>query len=183
MQEPVSPRELRGLLRRVVRIEQPPSRFSWIRVSVPAAALILIAVGILWWKHDPMEFATTPVAAVLESTEPREAVNWIRARTKFAMPDLRFPAEATVVMARQGEGGEWACLDFMCDGKMFFLYMKRSGESLGTTPTKLFNGNAFYEGQGVGWKTPNLAYYLKGGSREERWSFATHLAPQTRDET
>jgi hypothetical protein len=181
--EDIPAKDLNRLLKEVVRSERPPKRVSWMRLSWVTAVLVLIAGGLLWWKHDPMEFATTPTLATLESTETKEAEAWIRGKTGYSVPDFLFPPEATVVMARQGANNEWACLDFMHDGKIYFLYMKKNGDSLGSTPSRVFNGNAFYEGQGVGWKTPTLSYYLKGGTREERWNFATHLAPQSRNFT
>jgi hypothetical protein len=183
LNESIPAKDLNRLLKEVARAERTPQKLSWARLSYATAFLILIAGGLLWWKHDPMEFATTATVATLESTEPKEAESWIRSKTGYSVPDFRFPPEATVVMARQGANNEWACLDFMQDGQIYFLYMKKNGNSLGNTPSQVFNGNAFYEGQGVGWKTPALSYYLKGGTREGRWSFATHLAPQSRNVT
>jgi hypothetical protein len=179
LEEPVPRKDLDRMLRDVVKAERPKPVFSWARVSIPATALILIAVGILWWKHDPMEFAVTPIAAVLESTEMPEAEAWLERNTGYDVPKLDLPREATLVMARYGERKDWACIDFMHDGQLYLLYMKRDGSSLGRSPTRIFDGQGFFEGQGVGWKTAGLSYYLKGGTPQGRWSFATHLAPQT----
>jgi len=179
LDEDVPRKDLNRLLKEVVRQQMPAARFSWVRVSIPAAAALFLAITLWWFKHDPMAFATTPVAAELSSTEYVEAKSWIQENTGFHVPDLRLPPEATLVMARYGEQKEWACVDFMHDGNLYFLYMKPDGSALGSHPSRVFDGRGFYEGQGVGWKTPGMSYYLKGGTREGRWSFATHLAPQT----
>lgn len=172
--------ELNRILERVVRSEDPHRfGFSWRRVMIPVSFAGALAAGALWLRHDPMNFAVTPTAAVIDSPTEAEAERWIESHTDFDVPQFKLPREAVLVNARYGENGAWACVDFVHHGKTFWLYVNRTGSQLSHGETRTFDGRKFYDGQGVGWKSKNLAYYLKGGSHAERWSFATFFAPQT----
>ena len=170
---------LQAALSDVVREKPKRVLFSPVRVLAPVAAILAIFFIALWWKHDPMEFAVTPTAKLTDVFEEKEAAQWVHENAGFAVPTLRLPHEATLVAARVGEDRKWACLDFVQNGQTFYLYVNRDGEQLSHGERKVFDGRTFYDGKGVGWKTANLAYYLKGGTHGERWSLAGMLAPQT----
>lgn len=171
---------LETILSGVVEGERNPLRlFSWRRLAIPLAAAGALALGIWWARRDPMNFAVTPTAAVLEAPTEGEAEQWIESHTNFDVPPLTFPKDSILVNARYGVGGEWACMDFMYHGQTFWLYVKKGGGQLENGSVKTFDGRKFYDGKGIGWKSRSLAYYLKGGSHAERWSFASFLAPQT----
>lgn len=153
---------------------------SWRRILVPVAGVAILAAAIWWIRQDPMNFAITPTEGIFEAPTEAEAESWIEANTDFDVPKLKFPREAVLVTARYGKAGAWACVDFVHHGETYWLYINRSGAQLDQGQVQTFDGLKFYDGQGVGWKSRNLSFYLKGGSHAERWKFATFLAPQTR---
>jgi hypothetical protein len=173
LREPVPENGLERALRRAAR---PSNKTRFALWPALAAAIGGAVLAVLWVRHDPMAFALTPTQAILQTSEVEAAARWIADKTGFPAPDVRLPKEASLFAARQGRDNVWACVDFAYDGKTFYLYMNPHGRQLGDEPTRFLNGRAFYEGQGIGWRTPGLAYYLKGGSREQRWALSSHLA-------
>lgn len=160
-----------GNLRRALRkASQPP----WLPATrwAFAGVAITVALAAIWTQAmmDPIRLDRTPVEGTFATMSPVAASQWVGQQARIPAPVLRLPCGARFDEARYGR--EWAALAFEHDGVMFELLMSRCAKPFDGARVLTRDGREFYVGKGIGWKQGRFAYYLRGGSAEQRWHLA-----------
>jgi hypothetical protein len=148
--------------------------------AVAATVILLSFFGFRVATHDPMKFATTPTRERIATANPQEAARWVHAKTNMPAPRIELSGLAEFRGARYGEG--WACYDYEVDGKHYFLYMRNSAPQLDEGEPLRVETCEFFVGKGIGWRTDNLAFYLRGGDEETRHRLAQAASAESRSD-
>ncbi|MCW5944142.1 MAG: hypothetical protein KIS66_18090 [Fimbriimonadaceae bacterium] len=158
-------------LRRALRKASHPCWVPAVRWSF-AGALAVAAIAAVWSAalFDPIRLDRTPVEATFATMSPVAASQWVGQQARIPAPVLRLPCGARFDQARHGR--EWAALAFRHEGEAFELLMSRCSKPFDGAKVMTRDGREFYVGKGIGWKQGRVAYYLRGGSAEQRWRIA-----------
>lgn len=178
--EPIPYESLERMLKEVVnpsQVNRPTFRLR--NVLVPVVAAAAIALGVLWMRQDRLALARTPELEQSTIDSVAQAERFIEDYSDMDVPRFTLVQEAVPTIARVGEKGSWACIDFEYKGETFYLYMSPDASPLRNGSVRKAGPNlAFYEGHGTGWEANNQGYYLKGGDSPTRTRIAEYLANQ-----
>ena len=127
--------------------------------------------------RDPLRLDTTPELDSLVSSDPAAASNWIRSKASLAAPVVSLQGLATFEGASFGDG--WACYLYRWGGDTLQLHMGVCGDTFKEARKKVAYGRTFYLGDGIGWESNGMAFYLTGGAQHIRWRAAKAAAKET----
>ncbi len=180
MAEPIPYESLERILKDVVEPGRANRQSFRLRnVLAPVAAVAAIAFVVVWMRQDRLALARTPELEQSTIDTVAQAETFIEANSDIDVPSFKLISDAVPVIARVGEEGSWACIDFEYKGETFYLYMSPDARPLrNATPRKVGANLAFYEGHGTGWEANKQGYYLKGGDSPTRTRIAEYLANQ-----
>lgn len=175
-------RALRTATRESVRaaVAEAPARRAWPALLpwAVAAVAVLVAALALFPRQDPMRFDTSPMVAGKSDLEYGKTLEWLRAKSGIAVPNLDFGADGCFRGGMYGEG--WACLYFSQGGIPYQLFVREDAPQLEKgRSTRLACGVDAYVGQGVGWRSGGLSYYLRSDKADDVRAVAASLADQT----
>lgn len=160
-----------GNLRRALRKATQPAWLPATRWAIAGGA-ITVALAAIWTQAmlDPIRLDRTPIEATFATMSPVAASQWVDQQARIPAPVLRLPCGASFSEARYGR--EWASLAFWHDDARYELLMSRCSKPFDGARVVTRDGREFYVGNGIGWKEGRFAYYLRGGSAEQRWHLA-----------
>jgi hypothetical protein len=162
-------------LEKILRKASPKRRVSLLRIGA-AVAPFAVAAGAAYFVfvYDPMRLDRSPTREVIEAPRPLEAANWVRSKRPFGVPVIDLGKDVEIAMSRVGDN--WACYDFLVEGKVYYLYMSPDPSPLrNAKETRVVDGTTFYYGRGVGWEQRGLGFYIKRGDDAIRVRLAQRI--------